>query len=43
MTGAAGSREQSHVKVATVSVIGTAIECYDFFHYGTAAGLRAAT
>ena len=29
----------SHVKVATASLIGTAIEWYDFFLYGTAAAL----
>jgi hypothetical protein len=28
-----------HVKVATASLIGTAIEWYDFFLYGTAAAL----
>jgi MFS transporter, MHS family, shikimate and dehydroshikimate transport protein len=39
MTSAAGSQEQSHVKVATASLIGTAIEWYDFFLYGTAAAL----
>jgi MHS family shikimate/dehydroshikimate transporter-like MFS transporter len=32
-------RPQSHVKVATASLIGTAIEWYDFFLYGTAAAL----
>src|SRR6202790_3082394 len=30
---------QSHVTVATASLIGTAIEWYDFFLYGTAAAL----
>ena len=30
---------KSHVKVATASLIGTAIEWYDFFIYGTAAAL----
>jgi len=30
---------QFHVKVATASLIGTAIEWYDFFLYGTAAAL----
>jgi len=35
-----GQQEQtSHVKVATASLIGTAIEWYDFFLYGTAAAL----
>jgi MFS transporter, MHS family, shikimate and dehydroshikimate transport protein len=29
----------SHLKVATASLIGTAIEWYDFFLYGTAAAL----
>jgi hypothetical protein len=29
----------SHVTVATASLIGTAIEWYDFFLYGTAAAL----
>src|SRR5208283_5396669 len=29
----------SHVKVATASLIGTSIEWYDFFLYGTAAAL----
>jgi hypothetical protein len=43
MTSAAGSRQQSHVKVATAGLIGTAVEWYDFFLYGTAVGLRAAT
>src|SRR5436190_20807554 len=33
------SSRQSHVKVATASLIGTAIEWYDFFLYGTAAAL----
>jgi MFS transporter, MHS family, shikimate and dehydroshikimate transport protein len=31
--------QTSHVKVATASLIGTAIEWYDFFLYGTAAAL----
>ena len=34
-----GYRRSSHVKVATASLIGTAIEWYDFFLYGTAAAL----
>jgi len=35
-----GQQERtSHVKVATASLIGTAIEWYDFFLYGTAAAL----
>jgi MHS family shikimate/dehydroshikimate transporter-like MFS transporter len=33
------ARSSSHVKVATASLIGTAIEWYDFFLYGTAAAL----
>src|ERR1043165_3490145 len=33
------AKESSHVKVATASLIGTAIEWYDFFLYGTAAAL----
>src|SRR6516162_4987215 len=32
-------KRSSHVKVATASLIGTAIEWYDFFLYGTAAAL----
>lgn len=32
-------KHSSHVKVATASLIGTAIEWYDFFLYGTAAAL----
>src|SRR6516225_6802215 len=32
-------RKTSHLKVATASLIGTAIEWYDFFLYGTAAAL----
>jgi len=32
-------KQTSHVKVATASLIGTAIEWYDFFLYGTAAAL----
>jgi MFS transporter, MHS family, shikimate and dehydroshikimate transport protein len=43
MTSVAGSQEQSHVKVATASLIGTAIEWYDFFPHGTAVGPRVAT
>jgi MFS transporter, MHS family, shikimate and dehydroshikimate transport protein len=31
------ARPNSHVKVATASLIGTAIEWYDFFLYGSAA------
>jgi metabolite-proton symporter len=34
-----GESQPSHVKVATASLIGTAIEWYDFFLYGTAAAL----
>ena len=34
-----GARQPSHVTVATASLIGTAIEWYDFFLYGTAAAL----
>lgn len=34
-----GQTQTSHVKVATASLIGTAIEWYDFFLYGTAAAL----
>ena len=33
------AKRQSHVKVAFASLIGTAIEWYDFFLYGTAAAL----
>jgi MHS family shikimate/dehydroshikimate transporter-like MFS transporter len=33
------AKQSSHVKVATASLIGTAIEWYDFFIYGTAAAL----
>jgi metabolite-proton symporter len=33
------AKTSSHVKVATASLIGTAIEWYDFFIYGTAAAL----
>jgi MFS transporter, MHS family, shikimate and dehydroshikimate transport protein len=36
---AAAQRRPSHVRVATASLIGTAIEWYDFFLYGTAAAL----
>lgn len=43
MTSVPGSQQQSHVKVATASLIGTAIEWYDFFLYRTAVGPRAAT
>ena len=35
----AGRPQPSHVTVATASLIGTAIEWYDFFLYGTAAAL----
>ena len=35
----AQAKHSSHVKVATASLIGTAIEWYDFFLYGTAAAL----
>jgi metabolite-proton symporter len=35
----AEAKTSSHVKVATASLIGTAIEWYDFFIYGTAAAL----
>jgi MFS family permease len=35
----AGQEKTSHVKVALASLIGTAIEWYDFFLYGTAAAL----
>ena len=34
-----GAKQPSHVTVATASLIGTAIEWYDFFLYGTAAAL----
>src|SRR5262249_34480062 len=33
------AKQTSHVTVATASLIGTAIEWYDFFLYGTAAAL----
>ena len=33
------AKQSSHVKVAAASLIGTAIEWYDFFLYGTAAAL----
>src|SRR5947208_15245635 len=33
------AKQPSHVKVATASLIGTAIEWYDFFLYGSAAAL----
>jgi MHS family shikimate/dehydroshikimate transporter-like MFS transporter len=39
MTSVTGTGHTSHVKVATASLIGTAIEWYDFFLYGTAAAL----
>jgi MHS family shikimate/dehydroshikimate transporter-like MFS transporter len=39
MSTALQSTRPSHVKVATASLIGTAIEWYDFFLYGTAAAL----
>jgi MFS family permease len=39
MSVQAEARQPSHVKVATASLIGTAIEWYDFFLYGTAAAL----
>ena len=39
MSIALEARRPSHVKVATASLIGTAIEWYDFFLYGTAAAL----
>lgn len=39
MTNQLEAKHPSHVKVATVSLIGTAIEWYDFFLYGTAAAL----
>ena len=35
------ARQPSHVTVATASLIGTAIEWYDFFLYGTAAALTS--
>ena len=35
----AQAKHSSHVKVATASLIGTTIEWYDFFLYGTAAAL----
>jgi hypothetical protein len=38
-TIAVTAEANSHVKVATASLIGTAIEWYDFFLYGTAAAL----
>ena len=38
-TATAEAKPTSHVKVATASLIGTAIEWYDFFLYGTAAAL----
>ncbi len=39
MTNELTTKRPSHVKVATASLIGTAIEWYDFFLYGTAAAL----
>src|SRR6202795_4462215 len=39
MTIAPEAKQPSHVAVATASLIGTAIEWYDFFLYGTAAAL----
>ena len=33
------AKPPSHIKVAAASLIGTAIEWYDFFLYGTAAAL----
>ena len=39
MSEAAPEPQTSHVKVALASLIGTAIEWYDFFLYGTAAAL----
>ena len=39
MSGELDTKKPSHVKVATASLIGTAIEWYDFFLYGTAAAL----
>lgn len=38
-TASADVKASSHIKVATASLIGTAIEWYDFFIYGTAAAL----
>src|SRR5262245_16283423 len=38
-SGAVETKHPSHVTVATASLIGTAIEWYDFFLYGTAAAL----
>src|SRR5438477_11996659 len=38
-TGMLQTKQPSHVTVATASLIGTAIEWYDFFLYGTAAAL----
>jgi hypothetical protein len=40
MNGQPQAKRQSHVEVATASLIGTAIEWYDFFLSGTAAALR---
>jgi MFS transporter, MHS family, shikimate and dehydroshikimate transport protein len=39
MIAPVGTPANSHVKVAAASLIGTAIEWYDFFLYGTAAAL----
>jgi len=39
MSSRVEARQPSHVKVAAASLIGTAIEWYDFFLYGTAAAL----
>ena len=39
MSSQLGEKQPSHVTVATASLIGTAIEWYDFFLYGTAAAL----
>jgi MFS transporter, MHS family, shikimate and dehydroshikimate transport protein len=39
MSTQAQAKRSSHVTVATASLIGTAIEWYDFFLYGTAAAL----
>src|SRR4029077_8721211 len=37
MSSQLGEKQPSHITVATASLIGTAIEWYDFFLYGTAA------
>jgi MFS transporter, MHS family, shikimate and dehydroshikimate transport protein len=39
MSSQLGEKQPSHITVATASLIGTAIEWYDFFLYGTAAAL----